>query len=572
MSFTTLGLREELLKAIKELGFEKPMPIQQKGIPPLLKGEQDFIGLAQTGTGKTGAYGLALLQRLDLDNPKPQVAVICPTRELCLQIADDLRGFAKHLPRVTVVPIYGGASIVQQLHQLHRGAQIVVATPGRLLDMIKRKAANLSKVSCVVLDEADEMLNMGFKEDLDAILESMPKEKRTWLFSATMARGVAEIAKHYLSNPLEVTVGGKNQSAENITHVCHVLHEKHRYQGLKRIIDFAPEIYGLVFCRTRSETQAVAEDLMQDGYLAETLHGDLSQAQRDSVMRKFRQKTIRILVATDVAARGLDVDDITHVIHYRLPDDAAIYTHRSGRTARAGKSGMSIALVNLREIYRINEMEKRSNIVFQRRKIPNGKAICEKQLFSLVEKIVQTDAGSAEIEEYLPAVMETLSAFDKKDLIKRFVSAEFTRFLDYYRHAGDINVDFRSERSDRGDRSDSPRYPSRNERSYSSARPPARSHRAPESENSQRFMLRFSGRMNHVNKGAIIRMVCEKSGIASQLITGMDLQQDHALFSVDKRVATQVLKSVQHAKLDGKTVQIEAVMDEKASHKRHPRD
>jgi ATP-dependent RNA helicase DeaD len=552
MSFTSLGLREELLKAIQELGFEKPMPIQQKAIPSLLKGEQDFIGLAQTGTGKTGAYGLALLQRLDLENPKPQVVVICPTRELCMQITDDLRGFAKHLPRVTVVPIYGGASIVHQLHQLHRGAQIVVATPGRLLDMIERKAANLSKISCVVLDEADEMLNMGFKEDLDAILENMPKQKRIWLFSATMARGVADIARHYLSDPLEVTVGGKNQSAENITHVCHVMHEKDRYQGLKRALDYAPDIYGLVFCRTRSETQAVADHLMQDGYQAETLHGDLSQAQRDSVMRKFRQKAIRILVATDVAARGLDVDDITHVIHYRLPDDAEVYTHRSGRTARAGKSGMSIALVNLREMHRLNELEKRGHITFQRRKIPNGKAICEKQLFSLVEKIVQADAGSEEIEAYLPTVMETLSALDKKELIKRFVSAEFKRFLDYYRHAGDINADFRSGRSGGEERN----------------RP--RPHR--KGENTQRFLMRFSGRMDRVNKGAIIRMVCEKSGIASQLITGMDLQADHASFSVEKRVAAQVMKTVQHAKLDGKTVQLEIISDERTAHRRSSRD
>ncbi len=560
MSFTTLGLRDELLKALSDLGFKKPMPIQQKGIPLLLKGEQDFIGLAQTGTGKTGAYGLALLQRLDLDNPKPQVAVICPTRELCLQIADDLRGFARHMPRVTIVPIYGGASIVQQLHQLHRGAQIVVATPGRLLDMIGRKAANLSKVTCVVLDEADEMLNMGFKEDLDAILDSMPKEKRIWLFSATMERGVAEIAKHYLSNPQEVTVGNKNQSAENITHICHVLHEKHRYQGLKRIIDFAPEIYGLIFCRTRSETQAVAEDLMQDGYQAETLHGDLSQAQRDSVMRKFRQKSIRLLVATDVAARGLDVDDITHVIHYRLPDDASVYTHRSGRTARAGKSGMSIALVNLRELRRIQEMERRSDIRFQRRKIPNGKAICEKQLFSLVEKIVQTDAGSAEIEEYLPAVMEKLSAFDKKDLIKRFVAAEFNRFLDYYRHAGDINVDFRSERPEPS------RHPSRHERVFPAGHPPARAYAV--QENAKRFVLRFSGRMDRVNKGAIVRLICEKCGIASQLITGVELQQDHALFSVERRAASKVLQGDQHAKLDGKTVRIEEFRDGHFPHKR----
>jgi len=441
MSFETLGLRAELIKAVEGLGFQTPMPIQEKAIPTLLSGKRDFVGLAQTGTGKTGAFGLPLIQQIDASLLAPQGIVICPTRELCLQITDDLKKFAKHLSNVSVVAVYGGASISNQTRQLKNGAQIIVATPGRMIDLLERKAVRLSKISYAVLDEADEMLNMGFQEDIDSILSKMPDNRRIWLFSATMPPGVATIAKNYLSDPIEVTVGAKNHSPANIAHTCYVIQEKDRYECLKRIIDFMPDMFALVFCRTRKETQTVAESLIQDGYQAEAIHGDLSQSQRDYVMRKFRQRTTRILVATDVAARGLDVADITHVIHYKLPDEADIYTHRSGRTARAGKSGDSMVLINKKEMRRISELEKRGNIRFKFGKIPNGNAICERQVFGLVEKIVTADMSHESISAYLPAVYQSLKEFDKEELIRRFISAEFNRVFKDYDHAEDINAD-----------------------------------------------------------------------------------------------------------------------------------
>jgi ATP-dependent RNA helicase DeaD len=342
MSFTHLGLNEALLSAITELGFEKPMPIQEQAIPVLLEDQHDFIGLAQTGTGKTAAFGLALLQRIDIEHCHPQGMIICPTRELCLQVTEDLKRFARYQDGLRIVSVYGGANITQQIKQLKKGAHIIVATPGRLLDLTRRKAVRPESVSCVVLDEADEMLNMGFKEDIDTLLDSLPEQRRIWLFSATMEKGVADIAHTYLSDPQEITVGNKNQSAANINHSYCMVKEKNRYPALKRLLDYAPDIYGIIFCRTRKETQTVAEHLLQDGYQAEALHGDLSQSQRDYVMRKFRQQSVRMLVATDVAARGLDVDNLSHIIHYRVPEEPAIYTHRSGRTARAGKSGLCV--------------------------------------------------------------------------------------------------------------------------------------------------------------------------------------------------------------------------------------
>jgi len=358
MSFKLLGLRDELVKATEDLGFQSPMPIQEKTIPVLLSGEKDFVGLAQTGTGKTGAYGLPLLQLIDTDKFHTQGIVICPTRELCLQITEDLKQFARYMRKIKIVAIYGGASISTQIKRLKGKPQIIVATPGRLIDMINRKAADLSKVLYTVLDEADEMLNMGFKEDIDNILKKMPDNRKIWLFSATMPQGVAAIARNYLNDPVEVRVGSKGQGPKNIRHICHTIQQKNKYPELKQIIDSSPDILALVFCRTRRDTQALAESLMRDGYQSEALHGALSQAQRDSVMRKFRRGFVRILVATDVAARGLDVDDITHVIHYNLSDGVEIYTHRSGRTGRVGKSGISIALVTSKEISRISMMEK----------------------------------------------------------------------------------------------------------------------------------------------------------------------------------------------------------------------
>jgi ATP-dependent RNA helicase DeaD len=370
MDFRTMGIRAELLRALEALAFEKPMPIQAAALPELLTGCRDFIGLAQTGTGKTAAFGLPLLQRVDTARAYPQGVVLCPTRELCMQITDDLKRYARYLPGIRVAAVYGGASIAQQVRQLRGSPQIVVATPGRLIDLMQRRAADLSRIAYCVLDEADEMLNMGFQEDIDRILQQMPADRQTWLFSATMPPGVAAIARNYLDNPYKVSLGGRNHSAPNITHACYVMNERHRYQGLKRIIDFTPGIFGLVFCRTRKDTQTVADALMQEGYQAEALHGDLSQAQRDQVMRKFRRQSIRILVATDVAARGLDVDAISHIIHYNLPDDPDTYTHRSGRTARAGRSGVSIALATPREVVRLRTMERANAMRFRIPEIP----------------------------------------------------------------------------------------------------------------------------------------------------------------------------------------------------------
>jgi ATP-dependent RNA helicase DeaD len=539
MDFNTLGLMPALVKAVEDLGFQSPMPIQEKAIPVLLSGERDFVGLAHTGTGKTGAFGLPLIQRIDLTLPRPQGLVMCPTRELCLQITEDLKNFARHVKGIGIVAVYGGASISNQTRQLRQGARIIVATPGRLLDLIDRKAVNLSRVSCTVLDEADEMLNMGFQEDIDRILGQVPGHRRIWLFCATMRAGVEAVVRNYLTDPVEVTLGGRNRGPENIEHTCYMIHEKHRYEALKRIVDFTPDMFGLVFCRTRRETQTVAEALMQDGYQAEALHGDLSQAQRDYVMRKFRQGTVRILVATDVAARGLDVEDITHVIHYNLPDEAETYTHRSGRTARVGKFGASIALVNTREMGRVRELEERVDIRFRFGKIPRGRAICEKQLFGLVEKIVHTDVKQEEIAGYLPAVYDALGRFDKKELITRFVSAEFNRFLDYYRHTGDINVKGNSKRSE--------------------ASRPSRRKDPLKGKKTQRFFISV-GRLDKVNEKGMVRLICDKSGIRPSMIGDIALKREFSFFEVEKSAAGKVGNSFHNVLLGGRPVQVRKVL------------
>ncbi len=541
MNFETLGLRTELLRAMTSLGFQKPMPIQAQAIPTLLSGKKDFVGLAQTGTGKTAAFGLPLIQHIDQTLARPQAVIMCPTRELCLQITNDLKQFARHLKKVRIAAVYGGASIAMQIAQLKKGAQIIVATPGRLLDLINRKAVKLAQVAYAVLDEADEMLNMGFQEDIDQILSNITGHRHIWLFSATMPKGVAKIARQYLSDPEYVTVGERNSSPKNIQHRCYVIHEKNRYLGLKRLIDFAPEMFGLVFCRTRQETRDVAEALLQDGYQAEALHGDLSQSQRDYVMRKFRQKSIHILVATDVAARGLDVDNITHVIHYNLPGEAETYTHRSGRTARAGKAGCSIALINKKEIRRVRELEYKRNLRFEFCKIPNGRSICEKQLASLMDRIVQTDVNHTEINEYLPAVYAKLADIDKEELIKRFVSAEFNRFLTDYHHAEDINVKNDPKR----------KAPFKSEKKI-----------RPRRKKTQRFSINV-GRRDNINPGAIVRMICDNSGIRSNLIGAIDLNRKSSFFEVAQSAAAQVRNSVKNATLDGRHVQVREVFADK---------
>src|SRR5699024_35543 len=398
--FLTLGIRHEIVNAITEMGFEKPSPIQEKAIPALLTGNDDFVGLAQTGTGKTAAFGLPLLEQIDFNEKYPQALVLCPTRELCLQIARDIKTYAKNLDGVHTVAVYGGANISEQLHQIRRGVQIVVATPGRMLDIINRKAIDFSQVRYVVLDEADEMLNMGFQEDINKILSETPDDKKTWLFSATMPQEVRRIAKKYMTNPVELTVGTKNTGNQNIEHHYFVVRARDKYPAMKRIVDFYPSIFGIVFCRTKIETQEIAEALIRDGYNADSLHGDLSQQQRDKVMKRFRDKTLQLLIATDVAARGIDVDDITHVINYSLPDEVESYTHRSGRTARAGKTGTSISIVNMKETHKIRRIEKIVGKEFIKKDIPSGVEVCENQLISIVDKIKEVNIDEEQLAPY----------------------------------------------------------------------------------------------------------------------------------------------------------------------------
>ena len=397
MDFEGLGLARHSIKAVQEMGFSVPTPIQEKAIPAIIEGRRDLVGLAQTGTGKTAAYGLPLLQLIDFSTSQVQGLILCPTRELCVQISKDLIRYSRYIKGAKIVAIYGGAGIEPQIQQIKKGAQIIVATPGRLLDLIHRGIVNLKRIDYVVLDEADEMLTMGFLDDLNEILSKTPSEKRTWLFSATMTEPVARISRNYMKDPVEITIGRRNSAAGNISHLKYVVMEKNRYPALKRIIDYHPNIFSLVFCRTRRETQTVAEKLIKDGYNAESLHGDLSQTQRDYVMRRFREKSLQILVATDVAARGLDVDDISHVIQYNLPDEPGSYTHRSGRTARAGKSGTSIVLINTRENRKLTHVEQATGVRFQYEKVPSGRAICEKQLYGMVERLVATDINHEEI-------------------------------------------------------------------------------------------------------------------------------------------------------------------------------
>lgn len=449
-TFEELGISPALLQAVQEMGFVNPMPVQEAVIPLLLAGDTDIVALAQTGTGKTAAFGLPLIEQIDVTLKKPQALILCPTRELCLQIAGDLNNYAKYVDDFKVLAVYGGSSIETQMSTLKRGVHIVVATPGRLQDLINRGAISLNNVRKVVLDEADEMLNMGFQDSIDNILQEVPEERNTLLFSATMPKEIAAIARNYMKNPQEVTIGHKNVATESVKHQYYVVQAREKYLALKRIADYNPNIYGIVFCRTRRETQEIADKLIKDGYNADSLHGDLSQAQRDYVMQKFRLRNISILVATDVAARGLDVNDLTHIINYGMPDDVEVYTHRSGRTGRAGKTGISIAILNMKEKGQIKQVEKIINRPFEKMNVPSGREICERQLFSMVDKMERVDVSNDEIDSYLPVIFKKLEWLSKEDIIKRFVSIEFNRFLDYYRNAPELGAaEERGERSSR---------------------------------------------------------------------------------------------------------------------------
>lgn len=439
-SFIETGIRPELQKAVKEMGFELPLPVQQQVIPKILETDRDIIALSQTGSGKTAAYGLPLLSIIDESLKAPQILVLSPTRELCMQIANDMADYAKYMSGLKILAVYGGASIENQISQLKKGVQVVIATPGRINDLIRRNRINLSGITAVVLDEADEMLNMGFQEDLNTILEMVPETRRTLLFSATMSREVSAIATEYMTDAEEITVGHKNAGSDTVSHHYYIVQAADRYLALKRIVDFYPDIYGIIFCRTRLETKEVAEKLMKDGYNADALHGDLSQQQRDYVMQRFRVRNLQILVATDVAARGLDVDDLSHVINYNLPDDDEIYTHRSGRTGRVGKTGISISIIHIRERKRIALIEKKIRRKFEQKKVPGGREICEKQLLNAINKMKSIEIKDSQIMSYMPSIMDILGDLSREDIIAKFVSVEFNRFLNYYKSARDINV------------------------------------------------------------------------------------------------------------------------------------
>lgn len=450
-TFDELGLQENILKAIKELGFENPMPVQEAVIPRIIENNTDIVALAQTGTGKTAAFGLPLLQLIDPDNKKTQALILSPTRELCMQIASDLNNYSKYLPGIKVTAVYGGASIETQSKQLKAGTQIIAATPGRMLDMVMRKYADLSEVKFLVLDEADEMLDMGFEEDVQSIIESTPKDRHTFLFSATMPADVEKIARRYMTKPETISMGQRNIGATNVKHIYYLTHARDRYSVLKRVADFHPDMYAIVFCRTRQETQEISDSLIRDGYSADALHGDLSQSQRDHVMKKFREKHLNMLVATDVAARGIDVNDLTHVINYNLPDDSDNYIHRSGRTGRAGKDGISISIINMKEKGRIRLLEKQIGKPFSAGKIPSGRQVCEKQLYHLIDRMENVTVIEDEINDFLPVIYKKLQWMSNEELIKRFVSVEFNSFLEYYRDSKDLNVDESRERSDRSE-------------------------------------------------------------------------------------------------------------------------
>ena len=447
VSFEELGIEEGLLQSIHTLGFTQPTPIQEKAIPVLLQGTKDLIGLAQTGTGKTAAFGLPLLQLINKQQKFPQSLIICPTRELCVQITNDLNSFKKKTDHISVVAVYGGASIGMQIRDLKKGTQIVVATPGRLIDLIERKAINLENIHYVILDEADEMLNMGFKDDIEFILKNTPNRQSTWLFSATMPAEIRQVSKRYMKQPFEITIGKVNAGATTIDHQYFVTSQVSRYETLKRIIDFNPGLYGIIFTRTKADAQEITESLIREGYDIEALHGDLTQGQRDKVMARFREKSLQLLIATDVAARGIDVQGITHVINYELPDDMEVYTHRSGRTGRAGRSGISISIITPKEIYRLRQIEKMLNARFHKMDIPAGKDVCRKQFFHFIDKMLQADISHGEYETYLPLLKERFATVEKEEILQRVAALEFDRFLKYYENAADLNL--REERKER---------------------------------------------------------------------------------------------------------------------------
>lgn len=547
-TFGELGLKEELLQSIEELGFTQPTPIQEKAIPVLLSGTKDLIGLAQTGTGKTAAFGLPLLQLVDTEKRFPQALIVCPTRELCLQIVNEVENFKKHTRGINIVAVYGGSSISQQIRDIRRGVHIVVATPGRLIDLIERKAINLDKISYVVLDEADEMLNMGFQEDIEFILQNTPKRESTWLFSATMPPEIRNVSKRYMKEPFEITVGKKNTANKNVDHQFVVTTAHHRYETLKRLIDFNPGMYGIIFTRTKADAQEIAEKLTREGYDIDALHGDLTQQQRNKVMDEFREKTLQLLIATDVAARGIDVVGITHVINYELPDDTEVYTHRSGRTGRAGKTGVCISVVHVREIYRIREIERMVQVPFHKLEIPSGKDVCRKQFFYFMDKLLATDISHGDYETYLPMLTEKFADISKEEVLKRVAALEFDRFLKYYENAEDLNIRERSRDDRRG-------TDARSDRGAGDRRRDTRGREFSGNTNSTRLFVNL-GTKDGFYKASFLQFILDMSDLGKEVLGRIDMKEMNSWIEVERGAAEKMVQAIDGKKYKGRRIRM----------------
>ena len=548
MSFEALGIEASLLEGIQALGFTQPTPIQEKAIPILLSGTKDFVGLAQTGTGKTAAFGLPLLQLVDVEMRHPQALVVCPTRELCMQITKDLANFSTHKKSVRSTAVYGGASIGEQIRELKRGIHIVVATPGRLIDLIERKAINLENINYIVLDEADEMLNMGFREDIEFILGNTPNRNSIWLFSATMPNEVKQVSKRFMTTPAEITIGKMNAANVNIDHQYYVTSGVNRYQTVKRIIDFNPGIYGIIFTRTKADAQHITESLIREGYDIEALHGDLTQAQRDKVMARVREKSLQLLIATDVAARGIDVQGITHVINYELPDDPEVYTHRSGRTGRAGNSGVCISIVTQREAYRLRQIEKLINNRFHKLDIPSGKDVCRKQFFHFIDKLLKADISHGEYETYIPLLQEKFAAMSKEEILQRVAALEFDRFLQYYENAADLNA--RDDR--RAERTPLSRDGAAGDRR---SRDRDRSAAGSGSGNYKKLFINL-GIKDGFYKASFLQFILDLSDLKKEVLGRIDMKDMNSWVEVDNSAAQQMIRAIDGKKFKGRKIRM----------------
>ncbi len=535
--FEELGIEEGLLHSIKALGFTEPTPIQEKAIPVLLKGTRDFIGLAQTGTGKTAAFGLPLLQLVNKQQKFPQALIICPTRELCVQITNDLNSFRKKTDHIVVTAVYGGTSIGLQIRELKRGTHIVVATPGRLIDLIERKAIHLEEIHYVILDEADEMLNMGFQDDIEFILKNTLNRQSTWLFSATMPAEIRQVSKRYMKQPFEITIGKVNAGASTIDHHYFVTSQVNRYETLKRIIDFNPGLYGIIFTRTKIDAQNITESLIREGYDIEALHGDLTQAQRDKVMARFRGKNLQLLIATDVAARGIDVQGITHVINYELPDDIEVYTHRSGRTGRAGRSGVSISIVTPKDIYRLRQIERMLNNRFHKMDIPGGKDVCRKQFFHFIDKMLQADISHGDYETYLPVLRERFAKIEKEEILQRVAALEFDRFLKYYENAADLNL--REEKRERPERK-----VNRDTRGRSFG-----------NSNYQRLFVNL-GTKDGFYKASFLQFILDMSDLDKEVLGRIDMKEMNSWIEIEPTAAKKMIKAIDGKNYRGRRIRM----------------